>query len=105
VLHFTVARRTREIGIRMALGARVSQVLIPVLRRSLLWVSAGLALGIVLAISARGFTSQLLAGVSGADPLTIVATLGGFSMIVFVAAWLPARRAAKVDPIGALRHE
>jgi ABC-type antimicrobial peptide transport system permease subunit len=68
-------------------------------------VSAGLALGIVLAISARGFTSQLLAGVSGADPLTIVATLAGFSMIVFVAAWLPARRAAKVDPIGALRHE
>ena len=62
VLHFTVARRTREIGIRMALGARVSQVLIPVLRRSLLWVAAGLALGIGLAISARGFDVAIARG-------------------------------------------
>ncbi len=105
VLHFTVARRTREIGIRMALGAGVWQVLRPVLQRSLGWVLAGLALGIGLALSARGMTQQLLAGVSGVDPLTFCAVLVGFGVIVMIAAVVPARRAARIDPIRALRDE
>jgi predicted permease len=105
VLHFTVARRTREIGIRMALGAGVGQVLRPVLQRSLGWVLAGLALGIGLAMSARGITQQLLAGVSGVDPLTFCAVLAGFGLIVMIAAVVPARRAARIDPIRALRDE
>jgi predicted permease len=105
VLHFTVARRTREIGIRMALGAGVGQVLRPVLQRSLGWVLAGLALGIGLAMSGRGLTQQLLAGVSGVDPLTICAVLAGFGLIVMIAAVVPARRAARIDPIRALRDE
>ncbi len=105
VLHFTVARRTREIGIRMALGAGVGQVLRPVLQRSLTWVAAGLALGLGLAVSARGLTSKLIAGVSGSDPLTILAAIGLFLLIVTVAIVIPARRASKVDPLCALRHE
>ena len=105
VLHFIVARRTREIGIRMALGARYGQVLRMVLGRSLVWVSAGLALGIGLALSARGITGQLVAGVSGADPLTIAAVSLIFVAIVIAACVVPARRAAKVDPLHALRHE
>jgi ABC-type antimicrobial peptide transport system permease subunit len=105
VLHFTVARRTREIGIRMALGAGVGQVLRPVLQRSLGWVLAGLALGTVLAMSARGITQQLVAGVSGVDPLTFCAVLAGFGLIVVIAAVVPARRAARIDPIRALREE
>jgi macrolide transport system ATP-binding/permease protein len=105
VLHFTVSRRTREIGIRMALGASVGQVLRPVMQRSLLWVTAGLALGAGLAMSARGLTQQMVAGVSGVDPLTFLSVLGGFGLIVVVAAVVPARRAARVDPIRALRQE
>ncbi len=105
VLHFIVARRTREIGIRMALGARYQQVLRMVLGRSLVWVGAGLALGIGLALSARGITGQLVAGVSGADPLTYAAAFVVFAAIVVAACVVPARRAAKVDPLHALRHE
>jgi predicted permease len=105
VLHFTVSRRTREIGIRMALGASVGQVLRPVMQRSLLWVVAGLVLGVGLAMSARGLTQQMVAGVSGVDPLTFLSVLAGFGLIVVIAAVVPARRAARVDPIRALRHD
>lgn len=105
VLHFVVARRTREIGIRMALGARYGQVLRMVLERSLLWVGAGLALGIGMALAAHKITGQLVAGVSGADPLTFAAVLVVFLAIVTAASIIPARRAARVDPMQALRHE
>ncbi len=105
VLHIVVARRTREIGIRMALGARQAQVLRMVLERSLVWVGAGLAAGIALAFAAHNFTGQLIAGVSGADPLTFAAVLLIFLAIVLAASILPARRAARVDPVIALRHD
>jgi ABC-type antimicrobial peptide transport system permease subunit len=68
-------------------------------------VLAGLALGIGLAMSARGITQQLLAGVSGVDPLTFCAVLAGFGVIVMIAAVVPARRAARIDPIRALRDD
>jgi len=105
VLHFTVSRRTREIGIRMALGARVGEVMRSVLARSLAWVAAGVALGVGLALSAGRLTGSILAGISGADPLTYGAALLLFVLMVALAAAVPARRASRVDPIEALRHE
>ena len=105
VLYFTVARRTKEIGIRMALGARYGQVLRMVLQRSLIWVAGGLAIGVGLALAARPVTGQLVAGVSGADPLTVSGAVLVFVAIIVVACIVPARRAARVDPILALRHE
>jgi predicted permease len=105
VLYFTVARRTKEIGIRMALGARHGQVLRMVLQRSLLWVAGGLAIGVTLALMARPLTGPMVAGISGTDPLTFLAALGIFIAIVVAASIVPARRASRVDPIQALRHE
>jgi ABC-type antimicrobial peptide transport system permease subunit len=105
VLYFTVARRTKEIGIRMALGARYGEVLRMVLQRSLLWVAGGLAIGVALALLARPLTGQVVAGISGADPITFCAVLGIFAAIVVAACVVPARRASRVDPIQALRHE
>ena len=105
VLYFTVARRTKEIGIRMALGARYGQVLRMVLQRSLLWAGAGLAVGMGLALAARPVTGRLVAGISGADPLTFSAALLLFGAVVAAACIVPARRAARVDPMQALRHE
>ena len=105
VLYFTVARRTKEIGIRMALGARYGQVLRMVLQRSLLWVAGGLMVGLGLSLAARSVTGQIVAGVSGADPLTFSATVVVFAVMIVGACVVPARRAARVDPIQALRHE
>jgi predicted permease len=105
VLHFAVARRTKEIGIRMALGARMGQVLRMILQRSLVWVGAGIVVGLGLAFSARGITGQLVAGVSGSDPATYFGAMGVFGLIVLAAIFIPARRAARVDPLRALRHE
>ncbi len=105
VLHFAVARRTREIGIRMALGAKWSQVLRLVLQRSLLWVAAGVVVGAGLALSARGITGQLVAGITGADPATYLGALAVFVAVVLAAILIPARRAARVDPYEALRHD
>lgn len=105
ILYFTVARRTKEIGIRMALGARYGQVLRIVLQRSLLWVAGGLGIGVALALMARSITGQVVAGVSGNDPLTFFAVLGLFAAIIVAACVVPARRASRVDPVKALRHE
>jgi ABC-type antimicrobial peptide transport system permease subunit len=105
VLHFTVARRTREIGIRIALGAPRPQVMRLVLERSLLWVAAGLATGVAIALAVSSITVKLLAGVSGSDPVTFGAVVLLFGLIAFLASVVPARRASRVDPIQALRYE
>ena len=105
VLHFTVARRTREIGIRMALGAQKRDVLGLVLARSMRFVVAGLLLGIGGAAAAGGITGRLLAGVSGTDPATFLAVALLFGLVAFLASAIPARRASKVDPVEALRYQ
>jgi len=105
VLHFTVARRTREIGIRMALGAQRAQVALLILQRSLLFVGLGVCVGAGLALGAARFTGTLLAGIGGADPLTFCAVLLLFGLVASIASAVPARRAMRVDPMQALRWE
>lgn len=105
VLSFTVAQRNREIGIRIALGAQTAQVVRTVLGESLRMVVLGLALGVVGALWLTRFIRSLLIGVDPADPLTfgvIVILLGA---VAAVAAFIPARRAARVDPMVALRQQ
>ena len=105
LLSFTVAQRTREIGVRIALGAPQSNIERLILRRALLLVAVGLTIGDVLAWFAARFTSGYIYGVEMHDALTFVAVVFVLAAASFVAAWLPARRAAAVDPILALRAE
>jgi predicted permease len=105
VLHFAVTRRAREIGIRMALGAARGDVIRLVLGRSMAFVCAGLAIGIVGAMAAGRLTGTLLAGVGPADPLTFVAVALIFALVALAASAIPARRASLVDPMVAVRYE
>jgi putative ABC transport system permease protein len=104
VISYAVAQRTREIGIRVAIGARRGQVLGLVLRQGLTHAGAGMAAGVVLAVGlARLLTSQLF-GVEPFDPLTLGAVLTLMALVALAAVAIPARRAARVDPIVALRQ-
>lgn len=105
LLSFTVAQRTREIGVRLALGAPQANILSLILRRALLLVVLGLATGGVLAWFATKLASGYIFGVQAHDGLTFTAVVLVLAAASFLAAWLPARRAAAVDPILALRTE
>jgi predicted permease len=105
LLSFSVAQRTREIGLRIALGAPQINILSLVLRRALLMVGIGLAIGGVLAWFATALASSYIFGVQAHDALTFIAVVAMLSAASLAAAWLPARRAASVDPILALRSE
>jgi len=105
VLHFAVTRRTREIGIRMALGAARGDVLRLILGRSMVFVGAGLALGIAGAWASSGVMGKMLAGVSPTDPVTFLAVGVLFGLVALAASAIPARRASHVDPMEAVRYE
>jgi predicted permease len=105
VMSYTVARRTNEIGIRMALGARRSDVLGMVARESLLLVLAGIACGIPAALAAAPVIENRLFRVGPSDPLTIGGAAVLMIAVAAVAGMLPARKASKVDPLVALRYE
>jgi ABC-type antimicrobial peptide transport system permease subunit len=105
IIACSVARRTGEIGIRLALGANRTQVLWMVLRDSLFLVSAGILVGIPSAMVTTRFASSLLFGLEPNDPFTMLtATLVLFA-VAMLAGYIPARRASRLDPASALRHE
>ncbi len=105
VMAYAVARRTREIGIRMALGAQAGNVLWLALRETLLLVSIGVAIGLPAALAATRLTRGMLFGLTENDPLTIALATLVMMAIAAMAGYLPARRAAQVDPMMVLRQE
>jgi ABC-type antimicrobial peptide transport system permease subunit len=104
-LSYTVSRRTSEVGIRLALGARRGQVLWMVLGESVIMCLAGIVVGSPLAILCSRLLRSMLFGVVPGDPATFVAALVGIVVVALVASVLPARRAASIDPMVALRYE
>jgi predicted permease len=105
VMSYTVAGRTREIGVRMALGARRGDVLELVLREAMLLVAIGLVVGIPLALASGRVLHSFLFGLKSTDPLSLVAVILLLGAVAGVAGFIPARRAAKTDPMRALRYE
>jgi predicted permease len=105
LLHYSVTRRTREIGIRMALGADVTVVVIMVLRQGLILVAAGVTLGIIGSWLLTRVLSSLLFGVTPTDPVTFALVASTLLFVALVACYVPARRAANVNPTIALRCE
>jgi len=105
VMAHGVTRRTNEIGIRMALGARGGNIAWMILRETLYLVLAGLAIGVPAALLGARLISAQLFGMSPTDPLTLIAAAGVLTLVAMLAGYLPARRASRVNPLIALRYE
>ena len=105
VLSYSVNQQTREIGLRMAMGAQQGQVLRLIVGQGFRLTAAGLALGLLAAFGLMRLMESLLFGVSTHDPVTFVGVALGLSLVAFAACYIPARRATRVDPIVALRYE
>jgi putative ABC transport system permease protein len=105
VVSYSVAQRTNELGIRMALGAQPGKVWAMVLRDSLAMVVTGLVLGILLWLPLQGLVRSLVFGLSTRDPVILLVAAGVLGLVGFAAASVPARRAARVDPAQALRAQ
>jgi putative ABC transport system permease protein len=103
VMSWTVAQRTREIGVRMALGAQSGQVLANVIGYGLKLSAIGMAVGIAGALALRKYLATLVFDVSTADPMVYSAVAGLMLSVALFACYLPARRATQVDPLLALR--
>jgi len=102
---YTVARRTREIGIRLALGAKPSDARRMILREGLVVTSMGVAVGFALSLLAGKVLASVLYKVSGTDPLVFLTVTAVLGVVSLLACYLPARRASRVDPMVALRYE
>jgi len=105
VTSYLVAQRTREVGVRLALGAQPRQVVGMVVRQGMRVAAAGLAIGLLAALAAGRLIAGLLYGVSPHDAMTFAAVTVAIGLATLVANWLPALRAARVDPLIALRGD
>jgi predicted lysophospholipase L1 biosynthesis ABC-type transport system permease subunit len=105
VMANVVAERTREIGLRMAMGASPHAMLRMVLRRAALLAGVGIAAGVILAAGVAQFSASLLFGVSPHDPAIFISITLTVAAVTLLASWAPARRAASIDPMRALRTE
>jgi len=105
VVSYSVAQRTNEIGIRMALGAQARDILYLVMVQAAKVIVIGVSIGLVLAYFGTRLMSKILFGVGTTDALTFVGVPLFLTLTVLIACYIPARRAAKVDPLLALRHE
>jgi predicted permease len=105
VLAFSVAQRTREIGIRVALGAQARDVFKLIIGQGMLLVTVGVAIGLAASFALKRLIASLLFGITPTNATTFIVVAGGLALIAFVACYLPARRATKVDPLVALHYE
>ena len=105
MLSYGIARRRREIAVRIALGARAGRVIVMILRETIGLLIVGLSLGAGLAYAASRLIGSQLYGVAPQDPLTMLLAVGLLLSVALIAAYLPAQRASKLDPMQALRSE
>jgi putative ABC transport system permease protein len=105
VVSYVAAQRTREIGVRMALGAQRREILMLVVGQGMQPIAVGIGLGVVTAVGVTRFMAKLLFRVTPLDPFTFIVVTILLSMVALLACWLPARRATRVDPLSSLRAE
>jgi ABC-type antimicrobial peptide transport system permease subunit len=105
IMAYNVTRRTNEMGIRKALGARPWDVARPILREALILTAIGAAIGLLVAFALVRLIRFIFYGIEPHDPLTMIGTVVIMVTVAVLAAWIPARRAARIDPMEALRYE